>query len=365
MRGFLLLLILLIVAGVFLVNGVKQKVKNDLAQPLASSSQTSPTPAHDKTVPIVSEAHDTTSLFVPYWTLGTSFSDTAYDKYLYFGVTPGAKGINEDENGFNKLEDFTSEVPDGKHKLLVLRMLESDNNLAILKDKQKQKQLIAETNTLAYENGFDGVVLDLELSAIPFDSLIAQIRNFNADFYAAAKRSGLSYGVTIYGDTFYRLRPFDVKAIGQNADTIYIMAYDFHKSRGNPGPNFPLNGKNTYGYDMAAMSDDFLKFVPKDKLTVVFGLFGYDWEVDGKGNAVSHGEALTEQEITGQFIADCKFDRCNYNRDSESKETSVRYSDNNKAHIVWFEDIESVKAKESYLRGKGITSFSFWANSYF
>ena len=366
MRRVLLFVILLLIVGVLLVNGVKHKVKQDLAQPLISA-QISPTPVSQKTVPIASGEHDTTSLFVPYWTIaGGDLSETDYDQYLYFGVTPAKNGINKDENGYARLESFVSSVPEGKEKLLVLRMLESDSNLAILKNKEMQKKVIAETAALAKEHGFDGVILDLELSAIPFDSLIAQIREFNAEFYTGIKQSGLSYGITIYGDTFYRLRPFDIKAIAQNTDNILVMAYDFHKSRGNPGPNFPLAGKNTYGYDMATMSDDFLKFVPKEKMTVIFGLFGYDWEVDNKGNATSHGEALTNHEITKQFLSGCQYENCSIKRDAPSEETFIRYTDDGKkAHTVWFEDTESVKAKQSYLRGKGITSFSFWANSYF
>jgi spore germination protein YaaH len=366
MRRFLLVIILLLAAAMILVNGVKQKVKDDLAQPF-SATQLSPTPVSKQTVPITSGDHDKTSIFVPYWTLESGdLTDSNYDQYLYFGVTPAKNGIDKDEKGYENLDSFITSVPSGKEKLLVLRMLESDSNFEILKNKQLQQKVINDTKALAKQNGFDGVVLDLELSAIPFDSLIAQIRDFNADFYSEVNKSGLTYGITIYGDTFYRLRPFDIKAIAKSTDKILVMAYDLHKSRGNPGPNFPLAGKNIYGYDMQTMSDDFLQFVPKEKMTVVFGLFGYDWEVDTKGNATSHGAALTDNEITKQFISGCSYDNCSVKRDQDSKETIIHYTnDDHKTHNVWFEDMESVKAKQSYLRGKGINSFSFWANSYF
>jgi hypothetical protein len=366
MRRFFILIVLLCVAGFVIINGVKQKVKQDLAQPLASSAQPTQAVVPEKTIPIASGAQDKTSLFVPYWTLsGSSISDTPYDSYLYFGVTPSTSGLNQDESGYKAIDDFLTAVPDGKQKLLVLRMLESDNNFAMLKDKQKQQKLIGETLALAKEKGFDGVVLDLEISAIPFDSLIAQISSFNADFYTQTKKNNLSYGLTIYGDTFYRLRPFDVKTLARSTDTVFVMAYDFHKSRGNPGPNFPLGGKDSYGYDMTAMSEDFLRFVPPDKMTVVFGLFGYDWQVDAKGNAIATGDATTDREIAKQFLSDCTYTPCSVSRDATSQEMVIHYTDDNKKHIVWFEDQDSVKSKESYLRGKGINAFSFWANSYF
>lgn len=362
----ILLILLIAGVGVLAVNGIKAKVKHDLSQPLAASVG-APSPASKETKRIPASGSDATSLFVPYWTLnGADFTESDYDTYLYFGVTPTKDGINTEENGYRQLDRFVSAIPEGKKKLLVLRMLDSGNNSAILKSSSLQKKVIGETIALAKEQGFDGIVLDLELSAIPFDSLVNQIRDFNSLFYTQTKGSRLSYGIAIYGDTFYRLRPFDIKAIAQKTDTMYLMAYDFHKSRGNPGPNFPLLGKDRYGYDVATMSENFLRFVPAKKLTVIFGLFGYDWVVDDRGTATEHGDALTLNEITNTFIEDCNFGSCVIKRDPVSGETQISYTDeNNKKHRVWFEDMQSVEAKEAFLRGKGINSFSFWANSYF
>ena len=113
-----------------------------------------------------------------------------------------------------------------------------------------------------------------------------------------------------YGDTFYRLRPFDIKTLSKNADFFMIMSYDFSKSRGNPGPNFPLRGKEVYGYDMTQMIDDYLRYLPSDKTSVVFGLFGYDWIVDDKNKAVLQGDAKTYLEIDKEFLTNCRYKDC-------------------------------------------------------
>src|SRR5207249_3980016 len=123
-----------------------------------------------------------------------------------------------------------------------------------------QEKVITQAIKLSKDNSFKGIVLDLEITAIPFDSLIKQVNIFTNSFYKAAKKNALSFSITLYGDTFYRIRPFDVKTLVQNSNNIMIMAYDFHKVKGNPGPNFPLNGKETYGYDLQKMTDDFLQF---------------------------------------------------------------------------------------------------------
>jgi spore germination protein YaaH len=210
-----------------------------------------------------------------------------------------------------------------------------------------------------------GIILDLEIAAIPFDSLTQAISKFSKSFYTAAKKSNLKYSIAIYGDTFYRARPYDVKILAQNADTIMIMAYDLHKAKSNPGPNFPLHGREKFGYDFTAMTDDFLKVVPSNKITVIFGSFGYDWQVDQSQTAQAQAQALTYSQIKQKFLNQCSFKNCKITRDRQASETRITYEEDNKNHVIWFEDPQSIKQKQNYLKQKGITSFSYWAYSYF
>lgn len=305
------------------------------------------------------------SLFVPYWTLTSDIRIDDKDILLYFGVTPGASGLNKEDQGYSGLTTFTSKAGDNT-TYLTLRMLDSKQNFTILENNSLQHALITDTIQTAKANGFTGVVLDLEVSALPFASVIDQISAFNKKFYNEAKKENLHYAVALYGDTFFRIRPFDVKSIGESSDEIMIMAYDMHKSRGNPGPNFPLGGKQRYGYDYTKLISQFSDAVPQEKLTVIFGLFGYDWEIDDKKNMVTHGEPLSYNQIEDRFLTDCAYTLCLVNRDPLSSETSITYTDNDgKKHLVWFEDPESVAKKQEYLRTQGIQSYSFWAYSYY
>jgi len=366
MRKFLLVIILLLGLGFFAFKTIREGVRKDLAQPIPLPSTTSIPTSPLKQVKGVSNVQVSKSLFVPYWTINSGKIDGSFDKFLYFGITPGSDGIDKKESGFVGLSKFLTAVPNQGNKQLVVRMINSDSNFAILKDPTKQKSTIADSISIAKKNGFGGIVLDLEVSAVPFDSLVKQVTQFTSEFYSQVKNEKLQFGLMLYGDSFYRLRPFDVKALSKNADEFLIMAYDFSKSRGNPGPNFPLQGKEVYGYDMSKMTDDFLQFLPPDKTSVVFGLFGYDWIVDDKGNALSQGDPKTYQEIKKEFLGTCKYKDCDVKRKNDSKETEVTYTDNdNKKHVVWFEDMESVAAKKKFLQQKGIGNFSFWANAYF
>lgn len=362
MKKFLIIVLFIVLGGFFLVQEVKDKVKSDLAQPVQSPEATNaPTRIVDK------NGRTERSLFVPYWALEENLTDVdTYGQLIYFGAAPTAEGIDMGEAGAVRIADFMNSASADKEKLLAIRMINSDMNFAILKDNAAQERVISDALSLAQEHGFSGILLDLELSAIPFDSLVKQINEFNKRFYGQAKASGLTYSITAYGDTFYRLRPFEMKTLAANADSVMIMAYDFHKAKGNPGPNFPLRGKEVYGYDMTQMIEDFLEFVPAEKLTVIFGLFGYDWIVDEKGNATERGEALSYLEIQKKFLGSCEFKDCSVHRKNDSTETQITYTDvSGRKHVVWFEDPESVKKKEQFLKENGIHSFSFWAYSYF
>lgn len=362
MRRLLVGLILLAVAAisVFLsLKLVRSKIDSIMTSP--SGVLSSPTP-EAKAIPTT---RSDSSLFVPYWTLDEgNFAQDPYKSYIYFGISANNDGINKAEDGYKNLKTF-SRTASGKSTLLAVRMIDNKVTTPVLKDKKKQEKIINDAIFIANEYGFDGIVLDLEVSGLPFASLIDQITSFNKDFYVKTKTAKLSYGIAAYGDTFYRVRPFSMKDLGKTADKVYVMAYDFHKANGNPGPNFPLSGSDTYGYDYKRMVKSFLDVIPADKLTFIFGMYGYDWEIDSEGKAKDAGTAISLKETNASLLDDCDHTTCKWEREGGSSEIMIEYADDESKHIVWTEDEESVKRKKEYLQKMGIGSFAYWAYSYF
>lgn len=325
-----------------------------------------------------------TSIFIPYWSLSPDTRLVSeYDTVIYFGITPSYEGINKQDAGYGGINQFLSLVPPDKKKFLTLRMINDDVNRFVLENADAQEKIIQETWEIVEQNAFDGVVLDLEISTLFSKDVTAQINNFVQQFYSEASENYRQFFVTLYGDTFFKQRPYDLPFIVKNSDGIMVMAYDFHKSRGEPGPNFPYEsgpalpaGRAKYQYDFKKMITEFSKFVPKEKLTVIFGMFGYDWLVDEKKRPIRQAEALSLNEINKKFIDRCEYKNCVVKRDALSKETEINYIISSPTpdeqeiyridyHIVWFEDEESVKFKSDYLREQGIKSISYWAYGYF
>lgn len=314
------------------------------------------------------------SVFVPYWSNFSKLSESVldYQRIIYFGITIDEKGLVKNEPGFSRLPSFIDAVGD-REQWLTLRMTNTETNLSFLGSKDPWKKAVGEVIKVVKKNDFQGLALDLEISAIAFTDLKNQVNDFIEYLFRQVKKEHISFAVILYGDTIYRKRPFDLPVVNQFSDEVMIMAYDFHKSRGEPGPNFPLRGKEKYGYDMNQMISDFSSFIPKNKLTVIFGMFGYDWLVDEKKRPLTKAKSLSLREIRSRYLKNCTPKNCLVVVDSLSGEKEIDFVRSKVKdefgyiypHIIWFEDEESVKKKKTFLKAKGVKSFAYWAWGYF
>ncbi len=315
--------------------------------------------------PISIVSKEQNALFIPYWTLSKTQISGNYDSVIYFGIAANEKGIDTKEAGYLNIHNFISLVPSGSKIILTIRMTNTSSNIQIFQNSLVEKSIINDSIALAKLNKFDGILLDLEHGAIGFDSVTKDVTDFSTEFAKKAKSSGLLFYQSLYGDTYYRVRPYDVKKIANASDGVMVMAYDLHKAGGDSGPNFPLKD-NDDGYDFKKMISDFSKDVAINKLTVIFGLFGYDWKVDNKNRSTGEAQPLTDNEIEEKFLPKCIFKNCNIIHDKDSSETEITYIDKDGSnHIVWFEDQNSMNEKEKYLKTKGVNSTALWAWGYF
>lgn len=350
--------LLFLVFGFFLFQANQKEIKKDAIKPTVTSEETN--------ILSATSTRETKFLFVPYWgQTAEKIPDSFGDTLIYFGITPNKNGIDKEEPGYMGLGRFVS-ISEGRKTLLTLRMVDQEKSFAILKDKKQQERIIAETLTVTKKHNFSGVVLDLEVSSLPFVSITDQMNSFVKDFADSAKKENLEFSMMFFGDTFYRFRSYDVIELNKYIDKAFIMAYDFSKAKQDPGPNFPLSDKEKYGYDFTVMVNDFLNIIPKEKLVIVFGMFGYDWTVDENGKSVGQARPVTLTVAKKQFIDQCVFRNCVVKRDDASTETTVTYIDNQvSGHVIWFEDEDSVEKKKEFLKEKGINAVGFWAYSYF
>ena len=195
-----------LIAGVFLLVFIfvvlffglkKSDTQEKVLSPISQTSIASITP----------EFLHSNLLFVPYWGIGkNAIESKSYDGLIYFGVRPDANGIDIQDDGYKKIPEFIDKSDPKTKKFLAIRLLDSSINFKVLENKNVQKKVIAEAITLAKQYSFQGIVLDLEVSSLPFDSVVKEINSFTNDFYMESKTNDLSFYTILYGDVFYRVR---------------------------------------------------------------------------------------------------------------------------------------------------------------
>jgi spore germination protein YaaH len=304
------------------------------------------------------------TLFVPYWTISNDVSQQEYDQFIYFGISPHESGIDTFEPGYISISQYLQKIS-AASTLLAIRMTDKQFNSKVLDSATIQQKIITDSLAISKKYGFKGILLDFEPAGIGFDSLTRNVTNFITSFSEQAKNQHVPFTIAIYGDTFYRARPFDIRKIGSVVENIFILAYDFHKAAGDPGPNFPFAVSNADAYTFSQMIADFTKVIPKEKLVIVFGIFGYDWPVTEKGDSISQAVPVSTTDIEKQFVDSCSVRTCTFSRNA-SDEPSVLYIDSDtQRHRIWYEDMISVKKKIDYLHSQGIGHIAYWANGYF
>lgn len=135
----------------------------------------------------------------------------------------------------------------------------------------------------------------------------------------------------------------DYRAIGQVADQVRLMGYDYHWAGSGPGPIAPI------GWIRAVLSYAKTQ-IPANKIILGVPLYGYDW-VDGQGTPLSWLQAFQLSERYGMQP----------HFDAASQSPWFGYTDQaGRRHVVWFENGPSTQAKFEAAESAGIGGVYVW-----
>ncbi|TRM11753.1 LysM peptidoglycan-binding domain-containing protein [Lentibacillus cibarius] len=137
---------------------------------------------------------------------------------------------------------------------------------------------------------------------------------------------------------------YDYQTLGEYADALFLMTYDWHWSGGPAGPIAPLGEvRDTIEYAVSV--------VPRSKITLGIPMYAYDWSMDHPEDT----RAYAQEHAINTAI---KYESViHYNK--KTNQPWFRYTDeHDKRHEVWFEDARSILmkyrlVKEYNLRGMG------------
>jgi spore germination protein YaaH len=210
----------------------------------------------------------------------------------------------------------------------------------MLNDPAKQQAHIAAILDLLDENGYDGIDIDYEgfMNGYNRDVYAQFITNLSAALKAKHKTLGIAV------EAFNTQQNWE--AFGKAVDRFEIMGYDYHAAKTTDvGPIGPASWLKDV-VDYAATR------VPKEKIVLGLGTYGYSWISDGSqyvSTAVSYDDALNIAKDTGSTIS----------HDADGT-PNFAYDRGYGQRYLYFEDAQSTKPKLQLAEDSGIAGVAFW-----
>jgi len=139
------------------------------------------------------------------------------------------------------------------------------------------------------------------------------------------------------------------QAIGDNADAVLLMTYEWGYTYGPPMAVAPIR-------NVRQVVEYALGIIPADKIFLGIPNYGYDWTLpyvkgESRARLISNVEAVkiaAENGVAIQF-------------DEVSQSPWFKYTDGSgNEHEVWFEDVRSIQQKFIFIDEKGLRGAGYW-----
>lgn len=280
---------------------------------------------------------------------------TALSEMLMFsyGFTFDGKLI-EPPQGDEWLIERTKNV--GAQPWMVLTPLSSEgafNNQLIkvlVENQELQDKLISQMLAAVQKKGYEGVDIDFEYilpenreQYAQFAGKVRKVMNeygYKVTVAVAPKVSDRQIGILVEG--------VDYALLGQNADAVFLMTYEWGYTYGPPMAVAPLDKvREVVEYAVTQIRPE----------QIILGIpnYGYDWTLPyergiSRARSIGNEEAV---EIAAENGASIEYAQI-------SQSPWFTYRKNGMEHIVWFEDVRSITAKWELIREFGLSGARYW-----
>ena len=295
---------------------------------------------------------------LPYWSVGTATDSAVANAGSLTAVSPWLYGIETDGR-----VSWHPAVKETLWREQLDRMREADLAVMptianvfdgrwredvitrILHDRAARRHHVGQILKLVEREKYQGIDIDYEeLRAVDRDVFTA----FLTELAAGLHERGKLLSVDVFAKTTdrgydERNRAQDYAAIGEVADQVRIMAYDYHWATSDPGPVAPLPW-------VRDVLDYATKVIGVGKIVLGIPLYGYDW-AQGKGEPVTWLQAYGRSKDRGAKVVWDQLD--------ESPHFSYT-GDFGIQHDLWFENAYSASAKFDLARRFHIGGVFLW-----
>lgn len=227
-----------------------------------------------------------------------------------------------------------------------------DNTLTdfMLNNMEVQDNLIQNLLQTMAEKGYAGLDVDLEyINPENKEAFSEFIRRLSDILHANGFELFLATPPKTSPDQpGFLYEAYDYPVLGEYADKMVLMTYEWGYSGGPPMAVAPIN-------KVREVLDYAITEIPRDKIIMGIPNYGYDWtlpfEEGRRARNISNTEAV---EIAERFGAEILYDEI-------AQSPYFYYTDDNGcAHIVWFEDARSIEEKLKLASEYGLDGVAYW-----
>ena len=244
----------------------------------------------------------------------------------------------------------------GVRPVLTLTPLGADgrfnNNLVsvLVNNLDTQQRLIWELGHTMLDKGFGGLDIDFEYvlaeDRVSFAQFVGRVRAVMNIFgypvtVALAPKTSADQKGLLYEGIDYRL-------LGEAANRVMLMTYEWGYSQGPPMAVAPLNM-------VRRVVDYAVTEIAPEKISLGIPNYGYDWPLPYE-RGVTRAKTIHSLEAVQIAIdhgADIHFD-------AKAASPYFHYWQYGIRHEVWFEDVRSLRAKFGLIKEYGLSGVGYW-----
>ncbi len=222
----------------------------------------------------------------------------------------------------------------------------------VVNSSELSKRLIQNILELMYQKGYKGLDIDFEFILAQdrdvftaFVQRTADTMHENGFFVSVAlapKVSADQRGLLYEGK--------DYRALGEAADHLLLMTYEWGYTYGPPMAVAPLN-------QVRRVVEYAITEIPTSKLYLGIPNYGYDWTLPF---VRGQSKARTLGSVEAVRLAIDKGVNIQFNEVAQSPFFTYMESTNGLQHEVWFEDVRSIQAKFDLIKEYGLAGCGYW-----
>lgn len=211
-----------------------------------------------------------------------------------------------------------------------------------LKDLPAQKAFIQSVQDTLKNNtyGFTGISIDFEglINSSEQSAFVAFLKTLRQEL------DGLTLSVAVPPTEWYK--GYDLRQIGQIADQVIVMAYDYtHLESNLPSAPLPLVNETI----QIALKD-----IPKNKLILGISKQANQWITRNDGTVVLENPAIKLVEERATKTGSKTVFSYPYFLEK------ITFEDDRGNHVIWYEDEQSIEAKIWLAKYYGLHGVSLW-----